>query len=94
MPKSCLTPVCYLISMIFLPLVLAACSSQGVKLIHPQSGATAQCSASGFGIGASFGEGFVGGCARSYEERGYVQLERLTPEERASLERRGLLPKN
>ena len=80
--------------MIFLPLVLASCSSQGIKLIHPQSGATAECSASGFGIGASFGEGFVGGCARSYEERGYVQLERLTAEERASLERRDLLPKN
>ena len=94
MTKLYLTAVCYLFSMIFLPFVFSACSGQGVKLIHPQSGATAQCSASGFGIGASFGEGFVGGCARSYEERGYVQLERLTPEERVSLERRGLLPKN
>jgi hypothetical protein len=72
----------------------AACSSQGIKLIHPQSGATAECSASGFGIGAGMSEGFVGGCARSYEDRGYVRLERLTPDERASLERRGLLPKN
>ena len=87
-------PLRRVLFLLTIALCAAACSGQGVKLIHPQSGATAQCSASGFGIGASFGEGFVGGCARSYEERGYVPLERLTPEERASLERRGLLPKN
>jgi hypothetical protein len=73
---------------------ITACSSHGIRLIHPQSGATAECGASGFGIGASVSEGFVGGCARSYKERGFVQLEQLTPDERMSLERRGLLPKN
>ena len=75
-------------------LMLAACSSQTVKFIHPQSGATAECSASGFGIGASFGEGFVSGCGRGYEERGYVKLDQLTPDERAALEERGLMPRN
>jgi hypothetical protein len=78
----------------FTLLTLAACTSQTVKFIHPQSGATAECSASGIGIGASFSEGFVSGCGRSYEDRGYVRLEQLTPEQRADLERRGLLPKN
>jgi len=73
---------------------LAACSSQSIKLIHPQSGATAECSGSGFAIGASIADGMVGGCARAYEERGYVALDRLRPEERADLERRGLLPNN
>jgi hypothetical protein len=75
-------------------LALAACSSQSIKLIHPQSGATAECSGRGFAIGASIADGIVGGCARAYEERGYVALDRLRPEERADLERRGLLPKN
>ena len=75
-------------------LALAACSSQSIKLIHPQSGATAECSGSGFAIGASIADGIVGGCAHAYEERGYVALDRLRPEERADLERRGFLPKN
>ena len=72
----------------------AGCSSQSTKLIHPQSGATAECSASGFATGVSIADGIVGGCSLAYEERGYVPLERLQPEERASLERRGLLGKN
>lgn len=76
------------------PLLLASCSSQSIKLIHPQSGATAECSASGFAIGASIADGIVGGCSRAYEERGYVALEQLRPDQRMSLERRGLLPKN
>jgi len=75
-------------------ITLAACASQTVKFIHLQSGATAECSASGFGIGASFSEGFVSGCGRPYEERGYVRLDQLTPEQRAALEQRGLMPKN
>ena len=75
-------------------LTLAACSSQSIKLIHPQSGATAECSGNGFAIGASIADGIVGGCSRAYEERGYVPLDQLQPDDRASLERRGLLPKN
>ena len=75
-------------------LTLAACANQTIKFIHPQTGASAECSASGFGIGASFSEGFVSGCGRAYEERGYVKLDQLTAEQRANLERRGLMPKN
>ena len=75
-------------------LALAACSSPSIKLIHPQSGATAECSGNGFAIGASIADGIVGGCSRAYEERGYVPLDQLQPDDRASLERRGLLPKN
>lgn len=75
-------------------LTLAACSSQSIKLIHPQSGVTAECSGNGFAIGASIADGIVGGCSRAYEERGYVPLDQLQPDDRASLERRGLLPKN
>ena len=75
-------------------LAIAGCSSHSIKLIHPQSGATAECSSNGFAVGASIADGIVGGCSRAYEERGYVPLDQLQPEERASLERRGLLPKN
>jgi hypothetical protein len=75
-------------------LALSACTSQTVKMIHPETGATAECGGSSVGIGPLFAEGLVDSCARVYENRGYVALQRLTPEERVSLERRGLLPKD
>ena len=75
-------------------LAISACTSQTVKMIQPKTGATAECSGSSFGIGPLFSESFVDSCARVYENRGFVALQRLTPEERASLERRGLLPKD
>lgn len=73
---------------------MSASTSQTVKMIQPETGATAECSGSSLGIGPLFSESFVDSCARVYEDRGFVPLQRLTPEERASLERRGLLPKN
>jgi len=51
-------------------LALPACSSQSISLIHPQSGATAECSARGFAIAASIADGVVGSCSRVYEDRG------------------------
>ncbi len=83
-----------LVSSLALLMALAGCASQTIKLIHPQTGATAECSASGFGVGVSIADGIVGGCRRAYEERGYLALEQLPPEQRADLERRGLLLKN
>ena len=82
------------ITFLALLLGLSACTSQTVKMIQPQTGATAECSGSSVGFGQLFTESFTDSCARVYENRGYVALERLTPEERASLERRGLLPKD
>ena len=82
------------VALLALLFALTGCASQTVKLIHPQSGASAECSASGFGVGVSIADGIVGGCSRAYEERGYLPLERLRPEQRADLERRGLLPKD
>jgi hypothetical protein len=96
MPKPELRLLRPRLSSTALPLLLlasAACSSQTVKLVQPQSGATAECSASGFGFGAAWVEETLGGCVNPYESRGYVRLDRLTPEQRADLERRGLLPK-
>jgi hypothetical protein len=78
-----------------LPLLLlasSACSSQTVKLVQPRSGATAECSASGFGIGAAWVEETLRGCVEPYESRGYVPVAKLMPEQKADLERRGLLP--
>ena len=82
----------YAMSFVALLLAISACTSQTVKMIQPQTGATAECSGSSVGIGPLFSESFVDGCSRAYENRGYVAVQRLTPEERASLERRGLLP--
>jgi hypothetical protein len=74
-------------------LVISGCSSQTVKMIQPDTGAVAECSGSSVGFGPLFSESIVDNCARVYENRGYVALQRLTPEQRAILERRGLLPK-
>jgi len=73
--------------------LLAGCTSQAVTMIQPRTGATAECSGSSYGFGALFSEKISDSCARVYEDRGFVPLERLTPEDRASLEQRGLLPK-
>jgi hypothetical protein len=75
-------------------LAISACTSQTVKMVQPETGATAECSGSSYGFGPLFSESIVDSCARVYENRGYVAVQRLTPEERASLERRGLLPKD
>jgi hypothetical protein len=91
-PKSPFYAQCIILT--GLALALSACTSQTVKMIQPQTGATAECSGSSVGFGQLFTESFTDSCARVYEKRGYVALERLTPEERASLERRGLLPKD
>ena len=89
-------PKCLAVSLVlagFL-LTIAACTGQTVKMIQPRTGATAECSGSSVGFGPLFSESFVDSCARVYENRGFVPLKRLTPEERASLAERGLLPKD
>ena len=77
-----------------LSLCSGGCTSQTVMMIQPQSGATAECSGSSYGLGQLFTESFVDSCARAYEQRGFVPLERLTPEDRGRLEKQGLLPKS
>ena len=74
-------------------LMLSGCASQTVKFVQPQSGATAECSASGFGIGAGFSDSYLTSCVHSYEGRGFVKIDQLTPAQRAELEARGLMPK-
>ena len=75
-------------------LAFAGCTTQTIKMIQPQTGATAECSGSSYGFGQLFTESFVDSCTRVYENRGYVALQRLTPEDRAHLEQRGLMPKD
>lgn len=89
-PRASAAAIVFALSLV----ALSACTSQTVMMIQPETGATAECSGSSYGFGPLFSESFVDSCARVYQNRGYVALERLTPEERANLERRGLLPKN
>ena len=75
-------------------LILFGCVSQSsVMLVHPQSGATAKCGASGSGVMSGAAGGWVEECRKKYESQGYVDVESLTPAQRADLERRGLMPK-
>ena len=72
---------------------ISACASRSVALIHPQSGATMSCSATGSGLVAGFAEGFVEECLRNYKSKGYVPVDELSPQQRSDLEKRGVLPK-
>ncbi len=70
----------------------AACSTEKLTLVQPRTGATVECTGSGWGIMAPAAPNIVEECARKFERDGYVPVERLTPGERADLERRGLVP--
>ena len=79
---------------LLLLLILCGClSQQSVVLVHPQSGATAKCGASGSGVMSGAAGGLIEECRKKYESQGYVDVENLTREQRADLERRSLMPK-
>jgi hypothetical protein len=80
----------FLLSGIFL---LAACAAESVLLVNPRTGASVKCAAEGSGIMAPAATGMVDDCVRRYGPDGYVPVDRLTPGERADLERRGVLPR-
>lgn len=82
-----------IVSLFFGIAALAGCASRSALLVHPQSGATVRCGAAGAGIMAGSADSLVEECLKKYERQGYVDMEHLTPEQRADLERRGLLPK-
>lgn len=71
-------------------LTLAACASESIVLVNPQSGAVVKCGSTGWGLMAGMAAGDVDQCRQKYEPQGYVAAERLTPGERADLERRGV----
>jgi hypothetical protein len=72
---------------------LPACANRTVNLVNPQSGATLECSGSGFGLATAWLHKRIDDCIRRSETRGYVLVDRLTPEQRADLESRGALSK-
>jgi len=70
---------------------LCGCASESVMLVNPKTGASVKCGAAGSGLMAGAAGGMVDECAKKYEPQGYVTVEKLTPGERADLERRGVL---
>lgn len=78
---------------LLLPMLFGCVSEQSLTLVHPQNGATARCGASGTGSMSGAAAGLVDECRKKYESQGYVDVEKLTREQRADLERRGLMPK-
>ena len=83
----------YLLLFLFCLVSLQGCASRSVMLVHPQSGATIKCGAEGTGIMAGTVDSLVGDCLNRYESQGYIEVEQLTPQQRANLENRGVLPK-
>src|SRR2546428_11873018 len=82
-----------LLVLLFCILGLQGCASQSVLLVHPQRGSAVRCNASGSGLMTGFAEGFIEECVTKYEKEGYLAVDKLTPEQRADLEKRGVLPK-
>jgi len=78
---------------LFAWLALSSCASQSVMLVHPQSGSTVRCEEEGVGLLAAAVGARVQDCLESYRSKGFVRTEDLTREQRADLERKGLLPK-
>jgi len=81
------------IFLVFSLVSLAACAAESVTLVQPRTGATIKCGASGSGLMTGMATVMVDECVKKYEADGYVPEGRLTPAERADLERRGVLPK-
>ena len=73
---------------------LSGCSTRVVTLVHPVSGASAKCSASGAGLGTVWAESFIDNCIERYKDMGYLPLDELTPEQRDALQKQGSLPAN
>ena len=82
-----------LLCFLFCILSFQGCVSRSVFLVHPQSGSTVRCNATGAGLMAGVAEGFVEECVRSHAKEGYLTVDKLTPEQRADLEKRRVLPK-
>lgn len=72
-------------------LALGSCS-QKMTLVDPGTGATAECSVTGYGLLGAGMPTMMEVCVEDAEKKGYVSVEKLTPEQRADLERQGLLP--
>jgi hypothetical protein len=77
----------------FLSILALASCSQKMTLVHPGTGATAECSVTGYGLLGAGMPTMMDVCVEKAEKQGYVSVENLTPEQRADLERRGLLAK-
>jgi hypothetical protein len=69
--------------------LVAACTSNNVNLIHPESGATIECRGSGFGLATAWVQEHIDDCIRRGTSRGYLPSDKLPPEQRLHLERRG-----
>ncbi len=72
---------------------LQGCSTRSVSLIHPGTGATARCEETGTGLLAANVGVMLENCVKEQEAKGYLPMEKLSPEQRSELDRRGLLPK-
>ncbi|MFQ5852465.1 MAG: hypothetical protein ACE5JU_18030 [Candidatus Binatia bacterium] len=92
MGTACMAGRCYIL-LLFSLVPLLSCSSGGVMLVHPKGGSIIRCGAVGVGSIGTFVGSFGEACIKRYEGLGYIPVEKLTPEQRADLEGRGVLSK-
>ncbi len=67
---------------LFLFLLLLSSCTYTVKMVHPTTGQMADCSATGIWKGVRVTTQ-VQSCVGEYEKQGYVQTDKLTPEQKA-----------
>lgn len=65
--------------------LIAGCSSHNVLLIHPKSGDMVECSADGLAHGAILADRHVESCVKNFTAVGFVETEKLTPEQKAAI---------
>ncbi len=74
------------IGMAALLFLVTACASPQAALVHLKSGDIQTCVSSGWGwLGAPMALNEFGNCIERWESLGYIQAEKLTPEQRATL---------
>jgi len=70
----------------FLFLLLLTSCYRAVMLVNPATGQTARCEGGGVGpIGGSVKAALVSRCVEEHERAGYVQADKLTPEQKSKL---------
>jgi hypothetical protein len=67
-------------------ILLTSCSSPFVLMANPKTGETVECSGMGIGVTRAIAvSNQVDNCVSQYQALGYVRADRLTDEQRATL---------
>ena len=75
------------ITLLTLVVFLSSCATPIVMLVHPKTGDVRRCSAVEVGVPPSAigATTLINNCVQQWELLGYIQADKLTPEQRSSI---------